>query len=233
MPYTCKYSHHHKSERAVQFCHVNTAWNAKADQIIKTPWEATGTKNIWSDLGEFTAFFWPAIRDRIILRDKVCQFNPCYDNINLEVHHIIPRRLGGADHPANLITLCPSCHGSAEKEVIIQSGLAGLAYLLRNLAPLHLMCDRNDIRVQSESGSSLANNRPAIIFHDAVPGGIGLSEKLYDLFNLLFPAALEIIRECRCKNGCPACTGPVAEKGSGSKEIVRKMLSKIIDQSEL
>ena len=29
---------------------------------------------------------------------------------SLEVHHIIPRALGGSDHPGNLKTLCPACH---------------------------------------------------------------------------------------------------------------------------
>ena len=29
---------------------------------------------------------------------------------SLEVHHIIPRSMGGSDHPGNLVTLCPSCH---------------------------------------------------------------------------------------------------------------------------
>ncbi|RLF61201.1 MAG: hypothetical protein DRN25_00870 [Thermoplasmata archaeon] len=28
----------------------------------------------------------------------------------LEVHHIIPKKDGGTDHPANLITLCWNCH---------------------------------------------------------------------------------------------------------------------------
>ena len=29
---------------------------------------------------------------------------------NLEVHHIISRKMGGTDHPTNLITLCLKCH---------------------------------------------------------------------------------------------------------------------------
>lgn len=29
---------------------------------------------------------------------------------SLEVHHIMPRALGGSDHPGNLKTLCPACH---------------------------------------------------------------------------------------------------------------------------
>lgn len=28
----------------------------------------------------------------------------------IEVHHIIPKGIGGADHPLNLITLCNICH---------------------------------------------------------------------------------------------------------------------------
>jgi hypothetical protein len=110
MTYICKYGHHHRTERAVLFCHVNKPWEDKADQIKKTSWVYTGTTEVWSELGEFASFFWPSMRERIINRDKVCQYNGCSDNINLEVHHIIPRRLGGTDHPANLITLCHEHH---------------------------------------------------------------------------------------------------------------------------
>jgi len=33
---------------------------------------------------------------------------------SLEEHHILPRRFGGSDHEANLITLCASCHAALE-----------------------------------------------------------------------------------------------------------------------
>jgi 5-methylcytosine-specific restriction protein A len=29
-----------------------------------------------------------------------------------EVHHVIPRRMGGNDHPSNLQALCRMCHSS-------------------------------------------------------------------------------------------------------------------------
>lgn len=45
-----------------------------------------------------------------ILRDKHCQFEGCTSSERLEVHHIIPRRLGGSEHPKNLITLCRKHH---------------------------------------------------------------------------------------------------------------------------
>lgn len=34
----------------------------------------------------------------------------CGDPRTLQLHHYIPRARGGADHPMNLITLCPYCH---------------------------------------------------------------------------------------------------------------------------
>jgi 5-methylcytosine-specific restriction protein A len=35
-----------------------------------------------------------------------------------EVHHIRARRLGGSDHPGNLITLCVECHGRLTDELL-------------------------------------------------------------------------------------------------------------------
>ena len=34
----------------------------------------------------------------------------CNDTHGLQVHHLHPRSLGGADHTMNLITLCMYCH---------------------------------------------------------------------------------------------------------------------------
>ena len=53
----------------------------------------------------------------------------------------------------NLMTLCPSCHRRAEAGQQTRSALAGLGYVLRNLAPLFLMCDPEDISVSAEQVS--------------------------------------------------------------------------------
>lgn len=34
----------------------------------------------------------------------------CGATERLEVHHIVPRRLGGSNDPVNLVTLCAACH---------------------------------------------------------------------------------------------------------------------------
>ena len=110
MTYTCKYGHTHRTESGMQYCHVNIPWTEKSDLITKTPWKKEGTTNVWSDLGDYRALFWISMRDKIIIRDKVCQYENCDKTTSLEVHHIVPRRLGGTDHPANLITLCHDHH---------------------------------------------------------------------------------------------------------------------------
>ena len=50
------------------------------------------------------------IRKAVILRDK-CKCMECAkSNCMLEVHHIVPKRLQGANSLSNLITLCSKCH---------------------------------------------------------------------------------------------------------------------------
>lgn len=48
-------------------------------------------------------------RHRVLLRDAGCR--ACGASDVMTIHHIIPKRLGGTNHPDNLITLCDICHG--------------------------------------------------------------------------------------------------------------------------
>ena len=41
----------------------------------------------------------------------------CHIMNDLQVHHIIPLRLGGSDELDNLITYCSKCHGAAESKL--------------------------------------------------------------------------------------------------------------------
>lgn len=108
--FTCKYGHKHRTETAVEYCHVNVPWSEKEPLLQRTPWNPDGTKEIWCDLGRFRDLFWGVTRQHIILRDECCQYSGCMHSTDLEVHHIIPRRVGGTDHPANLIALCHEHH---------------------------------------------------------------------------------------------------------------------------
>lgn len=147
-----------------------------------------------------------------------------------DVHHKIPFRLFGyvpglndfyleANRLENLLLVCRGCHRRIETAGRYHTGLDGLAYLLSNLAPLHLMCDPGDLGVHVVRGDPLGRTRtpderkqaPRIFLYERVPAGLGFSALLYDLHETLLKAALETVRSCPCTQGCPACVGPVLD----------------------
>jgi len=174
---------------------------------------------------------WNKLADSIRERDGHRCRN-CGAAGELDVHHIIPfRRFDDPDEandPDNLVSLCVRCHRLAELRVHIQSGLAALAYLLGNLAPFFVMCASKDLGVHSEDKSPLALGMPVITIYDNVPGGIGLSRRLYDLHNRLLYAAYDRVKNCSCDNGCPACVGPVAENGVGAKVEAMAIIGELL-----
>jgi len=153
----------------------------------------------------------------------------------LHIHHIRPFREYGyvpgqnenyrqANQIDNLVTLCPSCHRRAEAGQQTRSALSGLGYVLRNLAPLFLMCDPEDISVSAEQVSPVTR-APTVVIYERVPAGVGFSERLYELHDELLAAALELVSDCRCRSGCPACVGPPGDIGPDTKEATRQLLA--------
>jgi len=47
----------------------------------------------------------------------------------------------------------------------------------------------------------------AIILYDQYPGGLGFSEKAFEHIKEIIKNAVYLVRNCRCKTGCPACVG--------------------------
>jgi len=90
------------------------------------------------------------------------------------------------------------------------------------------MCAPQDLGIHSEDKSPLALGNPVIAIYDNIPGGIGLSGKLYELHNQLLYAAIDRVQGCSCENGCPSCVGPVAENGLGAKEEAIAILKELI-----
>jgi DEAD/DEAH box helicase domain-containing protein len=104
-----------------------------------------------------------------------------------------------------------------EENVRIRSGLAGLAYVLGNLAPLFLMCDSGDLGTHIEPVENQIFGNPTVVIYDSIPAGIGFSQKLFEMHDDLIARALELVRECACEDGCPSCVGPGGENGGGGK----------------
>lgn len=173
---------------------------------------------------------WYHIKQKIKKRDSfTCQ--NCLKKegqTRLHIHHKTPFRLFGdakkANSESNLITLCPTCHNLAEKNLKIISSLGGLAYIIRNLAPLYVMSDKKDLSVTCHNQIKFSGNKPGLVIHDNIPGGIGLSEKLFVLLPDLIEKSISVLVSCPCKNGCPSCIGPTTNNSSTNKIQIKEFL---------
>jgi DEAD/DEAH box helicase domain-containing protein len=109
-----------------------------------------------------------------------------------------------------------------------QGALVGLTNLLVHIAPLYLMCDPRDVRVVSEVKSPFTD-APTIYLYEAIPGGVGFAERLFQMRRDLLQAAAELIDSCPCPDGCPSCVGPQVEIGPGGKSTIRRLLIRLLD----
>jgi DEAD/DEAH box helicase domain-containing protein len=129
-----------------------------------------------------------------------------------------------------------------------QSGILGVLYALESIAALLLMCDRRDLGtaigerppspgVATEwhdappSMADLENVKeffePNLYLYDAYPGGIGFSEPLYRVYDLLLRRTREMIEGCSCENGCPSCVGPAGENSEHAKDAALAILDRL------
>lgn len=108
----------------------------------------------------------------------------------------------------------------------MQYALLGLSNVLVHIAPLYLMCDPQDIRVVPQV-KAVHNKKPTLFFYDRYPGGVGLSERLYEVHGQLIDEAKRLISACGCLSGCPACVGPIEEVGLTGKELALGLLRRV------
>jgi DEAD/DEAH box helicase domain-containing protein len=109
--------------------------------------------------------------------------------------------------------------------------LRGVGVALETVATLALMCEPSDVNRTLGDGAGDASDAsgahgpakpagrnphagriggfdPTLFLFDAVPGGVGLAERIYERVEELIESARDLIRGCPCKAGCPACIGP-------------------------
>jgi DEAD/DEAH box helicase domain-containing protein len=106
----------------------------------------------------------------------------------------------------------------------LDGALIGLARVARTCAAMLLMCDPRDLGVLAQVQAPFTG-RPTLYLYDAVPGGVGLTERLFTLIDQLVLACRALVDGCRCADGCPACVGPVTEVGPRGKVVVGELLA--------
>jgi len=106
----------------------------------------------------------------------------------------------------------------------LDGALIGLARVARTTGSLLLMCDPRDLGVLAQVQAPFTG-RPTLYLYDAVPGGVGLTERLFTLTDQLIRACRESVDSCGCADGCPACVGPAIEVGARGKATVSELLA--------
>lgn len=106
-----------------------------------------------------------------------------------------------------------------KRQARLEQGLIGAANALRHIAPLFVMCDPQDIHVVPQVKAT-HNEKPTIFFYDRYPGGVGLSEKIYEGFEHVFKEAKEMVKRCQCENGCPSCIGMDTSTETAKKDVL-------------
>jgi DEAD/DEAH box helicase domain-containing protein len=133
-------------------------------------------------------------------------------------------------------------------------GFLGAAYAMHHVAALQMMSETSDLgravgdgdgrwfatqgangrgQMRDVSGDELAPDhqgafRPAVFLYDNHPGGIGLSEPLFQRQAMIISGALDLVGRCDCRYGCPSCVGPVLasdeERGYSPRDLALTVL---------
>jgi DEAD/DEAH box helicase domain-containing protein len=121
----------------------------------------------------------------------------------------------------------------AKDKRLAPAGLYGLRYLLRHAAPPLCMADAGDIETDLAEGgeeecavssvqcSDTLNTehltlntaspafRSALYLYDAIQGGVGYAEKIFEKLDEALALCRAMLAECGCESGCPSCVPPL------------------------
>jgi DEAD/DEAH box helicase domain-containing protein len=125
-----------------------------------------------------------------------------------------------------------------------RDGVVGLAFAMRNIAQLLLMCDGHDIGLSVDGGTLERSKRtggiggvpdalatdPNVFIYDNYPGGIGFSRPLFEMHGLLLARTRELIAGCPCTSGCPSCVGPEGNTGPFAKLVASRILELLLEE---
>ena len=127
-----------------------------------------------------------------------------------------------------------------------RDGVIGLAFAMRNVAQLLLMCDRHDIGLSIDGGALDRSTKtggaagvpaalaaePNVFIYDNYPGGIGFSRPLFDMHTRLLQQTRELVGSCPCESGCPSCVGPEGNTGPHAKAVASLILDALVSLAE-
>lgn len=108
----------------------------------------------------------------------------------------------------------------------LQGAMVGISHIIEHIAPVFLMCSPRDIGVVYHVRDPFTN-RPTLFLYDNCAGGVGLSDRVYEMDDELFKEARRMLMDCPCADGCPSCVGPPSDVGAGGKRIAIELLGEL------
>lgn len=102
-------------------------------------------------------------------------------------------------------------HKNQSGEYVRNNHFEGIANAVKNAAMMVTMAARDDIDVIVSSNALIPDERDeeavSLFIYDKYVGGLGYSEKIYDLVPKILENAIKMVKNCPCEDGCPACVG--------------------------
>lgn len=91
-----------------------------------------------------------------------------------------------------------------DAELDFMGSIHAFEHTMISIVPTFYLASRDDIGGISypfhpQLGSS------AVFMYDGHPGGIGINERVYQQFDEVVKRTLELVKNCDCESGCPAC----------------------------
>ena len=124
-----------------------------------------------------------------------------------------------------------------------RDGVVGLAFAMRNVAQLLLMCDGHDIGLSVDGGIARAldadrrDRRRAGGARDAsrtssstttIPAASASAGRCSTCTRCCSARTRELIAGCPCESGCPSCVGPEGNTGPHAKLVASEILDQLL-----
>ena len=96
-------------------------------------------------------------------------------------------------------------------EAVRNNHFEGIAHAIRNAAMMVTMTSSEDIDTVLSNNALIPDGQEeetvSLFLYDRYEGGLGYSEKIFDLMPQILKQAQKLVKGCSCKDGCPACVG--------------------------
>jgi len=174
----------------------------------------------------------PVIHCDILLRNEVSKYKKIkfqtHENIGYGEIHLPEEEIHTR---AVFLSLSPGTPGGQAFQTVPDTMqapvLSRVSTLLRNTAPLFLLCRGTDIGVSGRVRDPHFES-PGIFVFDTYPGGIGLADNFTLKMKEILRACLDLVSDCSCKQGCPSCVGPLDQQDqfeSNPRHLTRDFLT--------